>query len=62
MNKIQFVDRDFTLENTIKENIALQQSNRTLGYILGGILIISIGISTYFIIKSEFEESTKQRV
>lgn len=62
MNKIHFVDSDFTVENTIKENLALQQSNRTLNIILRSFLIISIGVSTYIIIKSNIEESTQRWV
>ncbi len=62
MNKIHFVDRDFTVENTIKENLALQQSNRTLNIILRSFLIISIGVSAYIIIKSNIEESTQRWV
>jgi len=62
MNKIHFVDSDFTVENTIKENLALQQSNRTLNIILRSFLIISIGVSAYIIIKSNIEESTQRWV
>ena len=62
MNKIHFVDRDFTVENTIKENLALQQSNRTLNIILRSFLIISIGVSAYIRIKSNIEESTQRWV
>lgn len=62
LTEIRVVDNGFTVENTIKENLALQQSNRTLNIILRSFLIISIGVSAYIIIKSNIEESTQRWV
>ena len=62
LTEIRVVDNSFTIENTIKENLALQQSNRTLNIILRSFLIISIGVSAYIIIKSNIEESTQRWV
>ncbi len=57
---IQFVSNDFTVENTINENIELKKSNQTLSIILGSIVIIAIGLGLYLTIKNNIEESTKQ--
>lgn len=62
LTEIRVVDNSFTIENTIKENLALQQSNRTLNIILRSFLIISIGVSAYIIIKSNIEKSTQRWV
>lgn len=62
LTEIRVVDNGFTVENTIKENLALQQSNRTLNIILRSFLLISIGVSAYIIIKSNIEESTQRWV
>jgi hypothetical protein len=57
---IQFVDSDFTVENTINENITLKNSNRTLSIILSCVAIIAVGFGYYLTIKKSIEESTKQ--
>ncbi len=57
---IQFVDNDFTVENTINENISLKQSNRTLSIILCSVAVIAVGFGLYLTIKNNIEESTRQ--
>ncbi len=59
---IQFVDNDFTVENTINENITLKDSNRTLGVILGSVFILAVTFVFYLSIKNNIEKSTSQWV
>lgn len=60
---IQLMDRDFNLENTINENIALKKNKSTLGIIL--VTVVAVAVISIVIINNTYKslyEEAKQRV
>lgn len=60
---IQLMDRDFNLENTINENIALKKNKSTLGIIL--VAVVAVAVISIVIINNTYKslyEEAKQRV
>lgn len=59
---ILIMDKDFNLENTLNENLALKKSNQTLKAILAVVSITIIGVLIANKLSKTLEEKTKQRV
>ncbi len=59
---ILIMDKNFNLENTLNENLALNKSNQTLKTILVLAAITIIGVLIANSIVKSLKEETKQRV
>lgn len=59
---ILIMDRDFNLDNTLNENLALKKSNQTLNAILVIASITIIGVLIANSVTKRLEEDSKQRV